>query len=264
MQMRIREMKKEDAKHLLNVYCRFAKEYVGLASRDMKAYRRLLRRKEDLGWVALDQEDNIIGYVTARFDKRDREARIAEIVIDPDKDFEQIARPLVKKTYKSLLEKKPALISAGSIRNPHYAKIFPELGFFGGESQGVFMYAVLGIPKFLTEITSILVNRLKQLRRWNGLLQLQCEEHSLFIKKQRENIEKLVWTNQTPEVKITLDRELLTKLLFSIADPVQSFRTRQLKIETALNEKEIGRILTTIFPKRQFLIMDFWWQHSLH
>ena len=229
-----------------------------MASRDIKTYKRLLRRKENLGWVALNQKSNIIGYVTARFDKRKREARIREIVINPNKDFEQIAKRLVDKAYKSLLEKKPAVISAGSIRNPSYAKIFPQLGFFDVESTGIFMYAILDIPKFLFEISLVLANRLKQLNQWNGLLQLECEEHSFFIKKQQENIETLIWTNQKPDLKITLNRSLLTRLLFRIANPVESFKTRQLKIETTLNEKETSQILTTFFPKRQFLIMDFW------
>ncbi len=258
MQMRIREMRKEDAQQLLSVYCRFAKEYVGLASRDIKTYKRLLRRKENIGWVALNQKGNIIGYVTARFDKRKREARLREIVIDPNRDFEQIAKPLVNKAYKSLLKKKPAVISAGSIRNPYYAEIFPQLGFFDIESTGVFMYVILDISKFLTEISPVLANRLKQLKQWNGLLQLQCEEHSLFIKKQQGNIETLIWTNQKPDFKITLSRELLTKLLFGVADSVELFKKGRLKVETTLNEKEASQILATVFPKKQFLIMDFW------
>lgn len=258
MQMRIRAMKREDAEQLLSVYCRFAKEYVGLASRDIKTYKRLLRRKENVGWVAINQKGEIIGYVAARFDKRKREARISEIVIDPDKDFEQTAKPLVNKAYNSLLEKKPAVISAGSIRNPYYAKIFPQLGFFDVESTGVFMYATLDIPKFLTEISPILANRLEQIKQWNGLLQLQCEEHSGFIRKQRRNIETLIWTNQTPDFKIILSQDLLIKLLFGVADAAEFFKKGQLKVETTLNEKEACQILATIFPKKQFLIMDFW------
>ncbi len=256
--MRIREMKKEDAEHLLSVYCRSVKEYVGLASRDLKAYRRLLRRKENMGWVALTEKGDIIGYVFARFDKRKREARIREIVIDPNRDFEQIAKLLVSKAYKSLLRNEPAVIHTGSIRNPHYAEIFPQLGFFDMESTGVFMYAILDIPKFLTEISPVLANSLKQLKKWNGLLQLQCEEHSLFIKKQKGNIETLIWTNQKPDFKIMLSRGLLTKLLFGIVDSVESFKKGQLKVKTTLNEKEASRILAIIFPERQFLIMDFW------
>jgi predicted acetyltransferase len=256
--MRIREMKKEDAEQLLNVYRRFAKEYVGLASRDTKAYKRLLRRKENLGWVALNKKGNIIGYVAARFDKRKREARITEIVIDPEKDFEQIAKLLIDKAHESLLKKNPAVISAASMHNPLYTKIFPKLDFFGIKSKDVFMYAILDVPKFLTEISSILANRIKQLKQRNILLQLECEEHSLFIRKQQENIERLIWTNQAPDFKIMLGRELLTKLLFGIVDPTESFQARQLQIETTLNEKETSQVLTTIFPKRQFLILDFW------
>lgn len=258
MRMRIREVRKEDAEQLLSIYCRFAKEYVGLVSRDIKTYRRILRRKENISWVALNQKGNIVGYVTARFDKRKREARIREIVVDPDKDFKQIAGLLVNKAYKSLLEKKPAVIHTGSIRNPHYAEIFPQLGFFDMESTGVFMYAILDIPKFLTEISPVLTNPIKRLKKWNGLLQLQCEEHSLFIKKQEGDIETLILTNQKADFRIMLSRGLLTELLFGIEESVESFRKGKLKVETALNEKETVQILATIFPKKEFLIMDFW------
>lgn len=257
-QMRIIEIKKEDAEQLLSIYCRFAKEHVGLASREIKTYRRLLRRKENMGWVALNQKGSIVGYVTASFDKGKREARIREIVVNPDKDFEQIAKLLVRKAYKNLLEKKPAVIHTGSILNPHYTEIFPQLGFFDIESTGAFMYVILDIPKFLKEISPILANSIKRLKQWNGLLQLQCEEHSFFIKKQEGDIETLIWTNQKPDFKIILSRGLLTKLLFGIAESVESFRKGKLKVETALNEKETVHILATIFPKRQFLIMDFW------
>jgi len=256
MQMRIREMRKEDAEQLLSVYRRFAKEHIGLASREIKTYKRQLRRKENIGWVALNQKGNTIGYVTARFDKRKREARLREIVIDPNRDFEQIAKPLLDKAYKSLLRKKPAVISAGSIRNPYYAKIFPQLGFFDVESTGVFMYTILDTQKFLTEISPVLAYRLKQIKKWNGLLQLQCEEHSLFIKKQQENTETLIWTNQKPDFRIILSRGLLTKLLFGVADPVGFFESGQLKVETTLNGKEASKILATVFSKKR--LMDLW------
>jgi predicted acetyltransferase len=258
LDMQIREMKKEDAEQLLHVYQRFTKNYVGLVSRDIKSYRRLMRKKETLGWVALNREGKIIGYIITLFNKETRKARIKEIVVDPDKNFEQIAKPLTDEAYKSLLKKKTAVIYAGSIRNPAYAKIFPKLGFFDVEIKDVFMYSILNVSKFLTEISQIIANRLKQLKQWNGLLQLQCEDHSIFIRKQHENIETLIWTNQKPNLKITLNRELLTKLVFSTTNPTKCFKTGKLQIETTLNQKETNKILTTIFPKKQFLIADFW------
>ncbi len=258
MQTRIREMEKGDAEQLLSVYRRFAKEYVGLASRDLNAYKRLLRKKENMGWVALDEKGDVIGYVTARFDRKSREARIREIVVDASEDFEKIAKPLVDKAYHTLLEKKPAVISAGSIRNPSFAKIFPELGFLEVESTGVFMYAILEASGFLKEILPVLEKRLKQLESWEGLLQVECEEHSVFIKKQPEKMETFIWTNQRPDLRITLSRESLTKLLFGVEDLVESLKKGRLNVETTLNEGEVSQVLAALFPGHQFLIMDFW------
>lgn len=93
------------------------------------------------------------------------------------------------------------MIYAGSIRNPAYAKVFPKLGFFDVEERGVFMYTILDVPKFLREISPITAKRLQQLKEWKGLLQLQCENHSIFFRKQNENIETLLWTSQKPNSK---------------------------------------------------------------
>lgn len=258
MQLQIREARTEDAEGLLSVYRRFAKEHVGLASRDMKAFRRLLRRKENLGWVALTEKGNLIGYVTARFDEKAREARIREIVVDPSYDFVQVAVPLAEKAHDALLEKKPAVISVGSIRNRHYAEIFPQLGFFEMESTGVFMYALVDIPRFLREISPVLASRVGRLIHWNGLLQLECEGHCLYIRKHEEDVETLIWANQKPDFEISLGRETLVKLLFGTVDSMDLFKKQQLKVETGLSSEETSEMLAAVFPGKQFVIMDFW------
>jgi len=259
MQIQLREARKEDIPQMLKVYNEFSRTFVGAASRTLKDFRRMLRKKDNIAWVALDNQNHVIGYVHARLRKeRLNRGEFEEIVVDPKQDFEQIARPLVEKVNNTFVEKKVTAIVAGSLRNPVYEKIFPALGFFESESTSVFMYAVLDTQKFLNEFSSVFANRLKQLDEWSGLTQIECEGHSLFLQKANGNVESIVWTNQPIDFKVILTRDVLTKLVFGVADPVESLRASQLRVETTLSQEKTNHLLRALFAKKQFLIMDGW------
>jgi len=258
MQIQVREARKEDAQKMLNLYTNFTREFVGPASRTIKTYRRMLSRKERINWVAINEQEKMVGYVSSRFEKRQREGRIDEIVVHPNHDFEKVAKPLVDASYNTLLKKKPAIIVARSLRNPQYEKIFPALDFLASESTDVFMYAILNTQRFLNELTPIFISRLKKIQKWNGLTQIECEEHSLILSKTKENVEPIVWTNQPIDFKVILNRDTLTKLVFSVADPLESLKSNKLRVETTVSQEIRNRLLRTLFPRRQFLIMDYW------
>lgn len=258
MEMTIRQATKEDAEQMLQAYNSFTREFVGSALRTLKPFRRMLSKKENVNWVATDKQKRIIGYVHARIDKRNNQGSFREIIVDPDHNFEKVAKPLVEKVYTILEQRKVSAIVAGSIRNPAFEKLFPALGFFESESTDVFMYAILNVQKFLNELSQVFINRLKHLENWNGLAQIECEEHSLFLQKTSEEVQPIIWTNQPVNLKITLTRELLTKLVFGLADAVESHRNGQLKVETNESSEKTNQLLETLFPKIQFLIMDYW------
>jgi len=254
----VRPANREDIPQMLQVYSNFTKQFVGSASRNTKPFQRMLRKKENINYVALSIENRIIGYVHARIDKRINRGEFSEIIVDPKHDFEQIAKQLVEKVNTAFMEKKVSSIIAGSNRNPAYEKLFPPLGFFESESNDVFMYAILNVQKFLNELSPVFINRLKQAGNWEGSVQIECEEHSLFLEKKSEDVQQIVWTNQPIDLKITLTRELLTKLIFGIADPVESHRNGQLKVESNQSLEKTYQLFEALFPKRQFLIMDYW------
>jgi len=258
MQIQLREARREDIPQMLNVYNEFTNAFVGAASRDKEDFRRMLRKKDNINWVALDNQNSMIGYVHARLEKRINRGEFEEIVVDPKQDFEPVARALVEKVCNTFLEKKVTAIVAGSLRNPIYEKIFPALGFFESESMGVFMYTILDAQKFLNELAPIFADRLIKLEEWSGLTQIECEGHSVFLQKTRGKVEPIVWTNRTIDFKVNLTRDTLTKLVFGVADSGESLKTNQLMVETTLSQEETTQLLRALFPKKQFLIMDGW------
>ena len=258
MQLEIREAKKEDIPQLLSLYEEFTKTFVGSALRNPQDFQRGLRRKDNINLVALDKQKRIVGYVRAHFEKRFNRGEFAEIIVNPMCDSEQVAKPLVEKVHSILVKKKVISIIAGSIRNPVYEKLFPELGFFETESNGVFMYVILDVQKFLNELQPTFASRLKQLKELNLLIQIDCEGNSIFLHKTGEKVEPLVFTNQTVDFKLTLSREVLTKLVFGIEDIVESVKTGQTRAETTLTPKATTQLLKALFPRKQFLIMDYW------
>jgi len=258
MEIQVREARKEDAQQMLTLYNSFAQQFVGLSSRDIRNYRRLLRRKERINWVAINKQGKMVGYASSRFDKGRREGRVEEIIVDSRHDFEKVAKPLVDKAYNTLIEKKPALIIAGSIRNPQHEKVLPALGFISFESTGVFMYSILNTQRFLNELAPVFANRLKRMERWRGLAQIECEGHSLFLQKTSEEIQQFVWTNQPIDFKVKLNKTVLTKLIFGIANPIGCFKNRELEVEATLGKEITSQLLGILFPQKQFLITDYW------
>jgi N-acetylglutamate synthase-like GNAT family acetyltransferase len=258
MQLQIREARKEDIPQLLSLYNEFTNTFVGSALRGEQDFRRELRRKDNVNLVALDKQKRIAGYVGAHFEKRFNRGEFAEVIVNPTYDFKQVAKPLVEKVHSIFVKKKVISIIAGSIRNPVYEKLFPELGFFETESNGVFMYVILDVQKFLNELQPAFANRLKRLKELNLLMQIDCEGNSIFLHKIGEKVDPLVFTNQSVDFKLTLNREILTKLVFGIKDAVESSKTGQTRIETTLTSKKTTQLLKALFPRKQFLIMDHW------
>lgn len=257
-QIQVREARREHAEQLLEVYHRFAEECVGPVKRDIKAYRRLLRKKDKLHWIALNEQEAIIGYISCHYDKRGRQGWITEIIVDPNHDFKQIAEMLVSEVYEALQKRNAAAVYVDSIKNPAYTEIFPQMDFFDAESRGVFMYAILDASKFLNEIAPVMVKRLKKLEEWRGLMEIKCEGNSIFIQKDDQGVQAILWTNRTADFGITLSPDLLTKLLFGAVDPIEAYKAEKLKVQTTVNPTETEQLLKTIFPERRFLILDYW------
>jgi len=258
MEFKVRQAKKEDKERMLQLYNSFMRRFVGSASRPSKSFMRMLRKKDNINYVALDSQNRMVGYVHATLEKRNNTGEFRDIIVDPKHDFEQVATVLVEKVNADFAKKKVAAIVAGSLRNPAYEKIFPKLGFIESESKGVFMYAILDAQKLLNELEPVFANRLKEAENWKGLVQIQCDEHSLYLEKIAEGVEKVVWTNRPVDFSVKLGGTILVKLIFGVADPLECRKSEQLKVETTVSEAKAIKLLQRLFPRSQFLTMDFW------
>lgn len=258
MRFQIREMQPDDAEQLQRIYQSFVSGYVGPSAREFKVFRLMASKRDNLRWVALDTQGKIVGYISSTYAKGRKQGRINEIVVESNYDFETVARPLVDKIYKIFLEKGAASIYVHTIRNPQYAKIFPKLGFLSLETDGVFMIVVHNVPRFLHEITPILARRLERLQNWKGWLQLNCEEHSVFLRKSDEKVQSFIWTNREVNLQIFLDAKVLADLLLGVLTLQEAIEERKMRVETASPRNRTNKLLTTLFPKRQFLAFDFW------
>ncbi|MDI6904693.1 MAG: hypothetical protein QMD13_04280 [Candidatus Bathyarchaeia archaeon] len=99
MQFQIRQMQQGDAEQLQRIYQCFVLNYVGPVARGLKVFRRMARKKDNLRWVALDEQEKIVGYILSTYMKGKRLGRINEIIVDPNYDFETVACLLVDKVY---------------------------------------------------------------------------------------------------------------------------------------------------------------------
>jgi hypothetical protein len=251
-------MQPSDTEQLHRLYEQFTLNFVGSAKRQVKQFQSMTRKRDNLRWVALNEHGEIVGYISAAYVKGRRTGRIIEIITNPKRDFEAVACPLVDKIYSIFLEKGAAQIQAGSIQNPNYSKIFPKLGFWHIKTDGVFMYAITDIAQFLNEITPIIVQRLKRLSDWNGLLRIVCENSPALFKKEGETVQALLSTNHPSDCDITLTANTLTRLLLGTIDTRKAFTENLIRVETTLPKKKTTELLDSLFPKKQFLALDYW------
>ena len=258
MALQLRPMQSNDAKQLQALYEKLSLNYVGSAKRQPKQFRSMTRKKDNLRWVTLNRKGEIVGYVLAAYAKGRRTGRITEIVVDPEYDFETIARPLVDKVYRVLVEKGAAQIQAGTIQNPDYARIFPKMGFWRIQTDGVFMYAITDVARFLEEITPVIVQRFKKLKEWNGTLRVACENHHLMLEKEGEDVRLLLSTNLPFDCSVSLSASTLIRLLLGVIDVKKAFAENLVRVETTLSRKKTIKLLDALFPRRQFLALDYW------
>jgi hypothetical protein len=251
-------MQPSDAEELHRFYEKFALSFVGSAKRQPRQFQSTARRKDNLRWVALNEQGEIIGYISAAYAKGRRTGRITEIIIDPEYDFETVAGVLVDKVHSVFLEEGAAQIRAGGVHNPDYSKIFPNLGFWHIKTDGVFMYAITDVARFLSEITPIIVKRLKTITEWDGLLRITCENHHILFKKEGKNVQALPFTNRPLDCDIIFNASGLIRVLLGAIDVQNAWSEGLITAKTDLPKNTTNKLLLTLFPKKQFLTFDFW------
>ena len=258
MTSRVRLIQPSDGEELRKFYERFALNFVGIAKREARQFKHMARKRDNLRWVALNGEGKIIGYILAAYAKGRRTGRITEIIVDPKYDFETVAGALVDKVHDVFLEKCAAQIRAGGVQNPDNSKIFRRLGFWHIKTDGVFMYAITDAAQFLSEITPILVKRLKTLSDWNGQLRVSCENHQISFKKEGETVQSSSLINDQLNCDIFLKASGLIRVLLGSIDVQSALLDGLITVKTDLPKVKMNELLLTIFPKKQFLTFDYW------
>jgi hypothetical protein len=120
------------------------------------------------------------------------------------------------------------------------------------------MYTVIDVTKFLDEISPLIVQRLKKMHDWNGQLQITCENVGKLYKKEGENVQALPPANRSVECSITVAADTLTGVLLGAVDAQKAWSDGVMKVQTRLTRTQINELLTTVFPKKQFLALDYW------
>jgi hypothetical protein len=80
----------------------------------------------------------------------------------------------------------------------------------------------------------------------------------MFLEKTSKGVQRIVWTNERVDLKLTLTREILTKLVLGVADAIEAQDAKLLTVESASGSEKTNRLVRVLFPKKQFLIMDYW------
>ncbi|MBX5327165.1 MAG: hypothetical protein ACQXXH_07925 [Candidatus Bathyarchaeia archaeon] len=90
------------------------------------------------------------------------------------------------------------------------------------------------------------------------MLQITLEETSRFFKKDDETVHIFLAANQPIDCKIVLKANTLANILLGAIDVQKAIADRPVSVITGLSKEKTRELLSTLFPRKQFLAFDFW------
>ena len=76
--------------------------------------------------------------------------------------------------------------------------------------------------------------------------------------KDEETVQSLLTTNCSANCKILLTKNILIGILLGLVGAPRAWTERMITVETVLSKEETSKLLSVLFPRHQFLALDYW------
>lgn len=231
--LKIKELRTKDSEKVVELYNKFARQYISMVYRTIDDFKYLLRKRPLDLRIGCFIEEKLVGYALGEYHAIFKEGKILEVVIDPGYNFEDIASKLISKLISNLSKRHPCVIFSKCIANYPTGSILEKTKFENVGLNKTIMLAIVDEDKFFQEVVQILRMRIKKKKIKEGIV-LKCEKRKVTLKEGRPKA----------EIEINNIRQLAT-LMFGIehADIIKTAKPNIVKI---------------LFPSKQFMTIDFW------
>ena len=222
------------------------------------------RRTSETRLIYLAEKDGeLLGYVQAQCDEKEKSVRITEFCLKP-LSSEDSTHPegfledvgaallcalhngLVKREYKRIRYEPEAEGDKNYIRT-----LFHNFGYTSGDVGWVWMFKIVNLPMLLGELSPLLLKRLNKsddYKGWHGTISIKGSEHraSLIIKDGEIRVSEEI--AEGTGICLSTDDDTITRFILGVITPYGAHLQDQLHIAPTVNDS-VTRLLGTLFPK---------------
>ncbi len=222
------------------------------------------RRTSETRLIYLAEKDGeLLGYVQAQCDEKEKNARITEFCLKP-LSSEDSTHPegfledvgaallcalhngLVKREYKRIRYEPEAEGDKNYIRT-----LFHNFGYTSGDVGWVWMFKIVNLPMLLGELSPLLLKRLNKsddYKGWQGTISIKGSEHqaSLIIKDGEIRVSEEI--SEGTGICLSTDDDTITRFILGVITPYGAYLQDQLHIAPTVNSS-VTHLLGTLFPK---------------
>ena len=222
------------------------------------------RRTSDTRLIYLAEKDGeLLGYVQAQCDKKEKSVRITEFCLKPlpSKDSTHpegllaevgaallcaLHNELVKREYKRIRYEPEA---EGD--KEHVRTLFHKFGYTSADVGWVWMFKITNLPMLLRELSPLLLKRLNEsdtYKDWQGTISIKGSEHraSLTIKDGEIRVSEAV--SEGTGICLSTDDDTITRFILGVTTPYRAYLQNQLHVAPTVNIS-VASLLGTLFRK---------------
>ncbi len=222
------------------------------------------RRTSETRLIYLAEKNGeLLGYVQAQCDEREKNVRITEFCLKslpsegsthPEGFLAEVGaallcalhNELVKREYKRIRYEPEAEGDKDYVRT-----LFHNFGYSSVDAGWVWMFKIVNLPMLLGELSPLLLKRLNEsddYKGWQGTISIKGSEHraSLTIKDGEIRVSEEV--AEDTGICLSTDDDTITRFILGVITPYQAYLQDQLHIAPTVNSS-VTRLLGTLFPK---------------
>ena len=231
--------------------------------RPRRAERR--RTSETRVIYLAEKSGELLGYVQAQCNKKEKNVRITEFCLKPlpsegsthpEGFLEDVGAALLCALHNALVkgEYKRIRYEPEAEGDKHYVRtLFHNFGYTSVDVGWVWMFKITNLPMLLGELSPLLLKRLSEsddYKGWQGTIGIKGSEHraSLTIKNGEIRV-----SEEVPEgtgICLSTDDDTITRFILGVTTPYRAHLQNQLYIAPTANSS-VAHLLGTLFPSHQ-------------
>ena len=224
------------------------------------------RRTSETRLIYLAEKNGeLLGYVQAQCNKKEKNVRITEFCLKPlpsegstypEGFLEDVGAALLCALHNALVTgeyKRIRYEPEAEGDKDHVRTLFHNFGYTSVDVDWVWMFKLVNLPMLLGELSPLLLKRLNEsddYKGWQGTISIKGSEHQARLTIKDGEIRVSEEVSEGVGICLSTDDDTITRFILGVTTPYRAHLQNQLRIAPTANSS-VARLLGTLFPSHQ-------------